>query len=108
MDLSSLHIELAWCHGRGISTYGGKSTEEGVRKAENLWVICAKRVEKFTGGVSPTALNCEAVGFSKLGMELARGIEPPTSGLQNRCSAIELRQPGKIFTHFPHSRKPQA
>ena len=25
-------------------------------------------------------------------MELARGIEPPTSGLQNRCSAIELRQ----------------
>ena len=26
-------------------------------------------------------------------MELARGIEPPTSGLQNRCSAIELRQP---------------
>ena len=26
-------------------------------------------------------------------MELARGIEPPTCGLQNRCSAIELRQP---------------
>ena len=25
-------------------------------------------------------------------MELARGIEPPTGGLQNRCSAIELRQ----------------
>jgi hypothetical protein len=25
-------------------------------------------------------------------MELARGIEPPTCGLQNRCSAIELRQ----------------
>ena len=25
-------------------------------------------------------------------VELARGIEPPTSGLQNRCSAIELRQ----------------
>ena len=24
---------------------------------------------------------------SKLGMELARGIEPPTCGLQNRCSA---------------------
>lgn len=38
-------------------------------------------------------------------MELARGIEPPTSGLQNRCSAIELRQPGKIFTHFVRSRK---
>ena len=26
-------------------------------------------------------------------MELARGIEPLTCGLQNRCSAIELRQP---------------
>ena|ERR1041385_4182737 len=25
-------------------------------------------------------------------LELARGIEPPTCGLQNRCSAIELRQ----------------
>src|SRR5947199_5076330 len=25
-------------------------------------------------------------------MELARGIEPPTCGLQNRCSAVELRQ----------------
>ena len=29
-------------------------------------------------------------------MELARGIEPPTCGLQNRCSAIELRQPDCI------------
>ena len=29
-------------------------------------------------------------------MELARGIEPPTCGLQNRCSAIELRQPEGI------------
>ena len=26
-------------------------------------------------------------------LELARGIEPPTGGLQNHCSAIELRQP---------------
>src|SRR5207253_10670365 len=25
-------------------------------------------------------------------VELARGIEPPTCGLQNRCSAVELRQ----------------
>jgi hypothetical protein len=29
-------------------------------------------------------------------MELARGIEPPTCGLQNRCSAIELRQPDAL------------
>ncbi len=33
------------------------------------------------------------VMYGCVGMELARGIEPPTSGLQNRCSAIELRQP---------------
>lgn len=26
-------------------------------------------------------------------MELARGIEPPTGGLQNHCSTTELRQP---------------
>ena len=30
-------------------------------------------------------------------VELARGIEPPTCGLQNHCSAIELRQPELIF-----------
>ena len=35
-------------------------------------------------------------------MELARGIEPPTCGLQNRCSAIELRQPNiSIDTSVP-------
>ena len=33
-------------------------------------------------------------------MELARGIEPPTCGLQNRCSAIELRQPARNITHL--------
>lgn len=30
-------------------------------------------------------------------MELARGIEPPTCGLQNHCSAIELRQPARLL-----------
>ena len=30
-------------------------------------------------------------------VELARGIEPPTCGLQNRCSAIELRQPAEVL-----------
>ena len=33
-------------------------------------------------------------------LELARGIEPPTCGLQNRCSAIELRQPARNITHL--------
>ena len=41
-------------------------------------------------------------------MELARGIEPPTCGLQNRCSAIELRQPECIGlqAHIDRERKP--
>ena len=33
-------------------------------------------------------------------LELARGIEPPTCGLQNHCSAIELRQPALFFAHL--------
>ena len=33
-------------------------------------------------------------------LELARGIEPPTGGLQNHCSAIELRQPALFFAHL--------
>ena len=33
-------------------------------------------------------------------LELARGIEPPTCGLQNHCSAIELRQPILFFAHL--------
>ena len=37
--------------------------------------------------------DSELVGMSAGSVELARGIEPPTCGLQNRCSAIELRQP---------------
>ena len=43
--------------------------------------------EKLTENVG------EVVGITEEDMELARGIEPPTCGLQNRCSAIELRQP---------------
>ena len=35
----------------------------------------------------------EVVGITGEMLELARGIEPPTCGLQNHCSAIELRQP---------------
>ena len=39
-------------------------------------------------------------------MELARGIEPPTCGLQNHCSAVELRQHWNplsitVITHQP-------
>lgn len=30
-------------------------------------------------------------------MELATGVEPATYGLQNRCSAIELRQHTTVY-----------
>jgi hypothetical protein len=43
-------------------------------------------------GESTGAVNHKQVELSEEVMELARGIEPPTCGLQNRCSAIELRQ----------------
>jgi integrase len=35
----------------------------------------------------PDENKSELVGITEGGMELARGIEPPTCGLQNRCSA---------------------
>jgi hypothetical protein len=43
--------------------------------------------------------EAELVGIAEGGVELARGIEPPTCGLQNRCSAIELRQPARNIVH---------
>ena len=45
-------------------------------------------------GEGSGSVSRKAVESSAEFMELARGIEPPTCGLQNRCSAIELRQPG--------------
>lgn len=44
-------------------------------------------------GESSSSVSREEVESSAEFVELARGIEPPTCGLQNRCSAIELRQP---------------
>lgn len=44
-------------------------------------------------GESRSAVSRKGVESSGKVVELARGIEPPTCGLQNRCSAIELRQP---------------
>ena len=45
-------------------------------------------------GESRGPVSRKVVESSAEVLELARGIEPPTCGLQNRCSAIELRQPG--------------
>jgi hypothetical protein len=45
-------------------------------------------------GESSSSVSRKEVESSAEFVELARGIEPPTCGLQNRCSAIELRQPG--------------
>ena len=61
-----------------------------------------ERAKMVTLTVTPDKLQVESrssvsrkgVELSAEVMELARGIEPPTCGLQNRCSAIELRQPG--------------
>ena len=44
-------------------------------------------------GKSRSTVRRTVVESSAECVELARGIEPPTCGLQNRCSAIELRQP---------------
>ena len=44
-------------------------------------------------GESSSSVSRKEVESSAEFVELARGIEPPTCGLQNRCSAIELRQP---------------
>ncbi len=51
-------------------------------------------------GESSGSASREQVESSAEIVELARGIEPPTCGLQNRCSAIELRQPARNITHL--------
>jgi hypothetical protein len=51
-------------------------------------------------GESSGSVSSQEVESSGETMELARGIEPPTCGLQNRCSAIELRQPARNITHL--------
>ena len=51
-------------------------------------------------GESRGAVSRKAVELSAESVELARGIEPPTCGLQNRCSAIELRQPARNITYL--------
>ena len=45
-------------------------------------------------------------------LELARGIEPPTCGLQNHCSAVELRQRPNpltimVYGHQPYKMDPR-
>src|SRR5256886_14115385 len=62
-------------------------------------VVPTHRIHKgsngFPGNVYP--------GPPQRGVELARGIEHPTCGFQNRCSAVELRQrptAGAIVAYF--------
>jgi integrase len=40
-----------------------------------------------TAGPQLVEVETELIGITEGGLELARGIEPPTCGLQNRCSA---------------------
>jgi len=60
-------------------------------------------------GERSDSVNHQLVEKSTEVMELARGIEPPTCGLQNHCSAIELRQlslNNHTLTWFSQARRP--
>ncbi len=60
---------------------------------------------ELTGESSSSAIREEVESSAEV-VELARGIEPPTCGLQNRCSAIELRQPDVLVgTSIPTFRR---
>jgi len=54
-------------------------------------------LRQLEGGDGGTVKN-QVLEKPEKGLELARGIEPPTCGLQNHCSAIELRQPALNIT----------
>jgi len=57
-------------------------------------------------GENRSAVSRKVVDSSAESVELARGIEPPTCGLQNRCSAIELRQPASNITYLREGCQP--
>jgi len=69
-----------------------KSTTAYFEQEKAKMVTLTVTSEVLTGESSGSVSRKE-VELSAEVMELARGIEPPTCGLQNRCSAIELRQP---------------
>src|SRR5262249_60480285 len=51
---------------------------------------------------TPTCGRCQKVPILLVPGE---GIEPPTNGLQNRCSTAELTRQRSVNTHFFCSRK---
>ena len=57
---------------------------------------CWREAKKLLGPFFERDHSCKASLEEEIRLELARGIEPPTGGLQNRCSAIELRQLDRI------------
>ena len=64
-------------------------------KMVTVTVTLPELKEESSGSVSRKTVESSAEF-----MELARGIEPPTCGLQNRCSAIELRQRARNITYL--------
>jgi hypothetical protein len=74
--------------------------------AERLTAYFEREKGTLTGTLAqlhtqqPEEKEAELVGIAEGEVELARGIEPPTCGLQNRCSAIELRQPARNIVHL--------
>src|SRR6266566_5973791 len=74
------------------------------RRSSEDWKLPGTHLREAAGGLSSpvSALNCDSNCDSALGclvqdidnMEPAKGIEPPTYGLRNRCSTPELRRHG--------------
>ena len=64
-----------------------------IEELEKVIVVALTVTPAKFGGKSIGSVNRKEAELSAEVLELARGIEPPTCGLQNRCSAIELRQP---------------
>lgn len=65
--------------------------------------VTLRELEGERSGVA----NHQLVEKSAKGVELARGIEPPTGGLQNHCSAIELRQLREEFRKVSSYSQPR-
>jgi hypothetical protein len=89
--------------------------EADLERAAHSLTDYFEREKKMSAGTFAGTLNAtetietsgrevEDIEITEGGLELARGIEPPTCGLQNHCSAIELRQPAlkyRILTAPP-------
>ena len=68
------------CLAEGLQQYGA-------RCGWRAWICLLTVILAELRGESSGSVSRQPVGSSVEFVELARGIEPPTGGLQNRCSA---------------------